>query len=60
MDKLVVIGGVTAEYRSLIARTPEEFKTKNNVDVLTKHKVVAIEPENRRLPEVTHLRHASV
>jgi CoA-dependent NAD(P)H sulfur oxidoreductase len=40
---------VTADYNSLIARTPEEFRRKNSVDVLTRHRVTRIDPDARRV-----------
>lgn len=43
------ISGVTADHNSLIARTPEEFRLKNNVDVLTRHRVTEIDPDGRRV-----------
>ena len=43
------IGGVTADYRDLIARTPGQFRKKNRVEVLTRHRVTSIDPENRRV-----------
>jgi len=41
------ISGVTADHRDLIARTTEEFREKNGVDVLTRHRVLEIDPGNR-------------
>jgi NADPH-dependent 2,4-dienoyl-CoA reductase/sulfur reductase-like enzyme len=41
------ISGVTADHRDLIARTPEEFREKNEVDVLTGHRVIEIDAGNR-------------
>jgi CoA-dependent NAD(P)H sulfur oxidoreductase len=46
------ISGVTADYRSLIARTPEEFRVKNGVEVLTRHRVLGIEPSKKRVKVV--------
>src|SRR5450759_84450 len=46
------ISGVTADYQNLIARTPEEFRVKNGIEVLTKHRVVEIEPERERVKVV--------
>lgn len=43
------ISGVTADYNSLIARTPEEFHAKNGVDVLTGHRVLEIDAAGRRV-----------
>ena len=49
MGRLAVIGGVTADYDSLIARTPEEFRAKNGVDVLTGHRVLEVDAGRRRV-----------
>jgi NADPH-dependent 2,4-dienoyl-CoA reductase/sulfur reductase-like enzyme len=46
------ISGVTADHKSLIARTPEEFRTKNGVDVFTRHRVKSIDPENKSVKVV--------
>jgi NADPH-dependent 2,4-dienoyl-CoA reductase/sulfur reductase-like enzyme len=43
------ISGVTADYRGLVARTPEEFRSKNGVDVLTGHRVLEIDAAGRRV-----------
>jgi NADPH-dependent 2,4-dienoyl-CoA reductase/sulfur reductase-like enzyme len=43
------ISGVTADHTDLIARTPEEFRAKNSVDVLTGHRVTLIDPDARRV-----------
>ncbi len=37
------IGGVTADWHQLVARTPEEFKRSNDIDVLIRHEVTAID-----------------
>ncbi|MFH1151139.1 MAG: FAD-dependent oxidoreductase [Actinomycetota bacterium] len=44
-----LIGGVTADHNDLIARTPAEFRSLNNIDVRTRHRVTAIEPEKKRV-----------
>ena len=43
------LGGVITDRDSLIERTPEILKTKNNIDVFTKHEVTAIDPSTKRL-----------
>lgn len=43
------ISGVTADYHDLIARTPEQFKALNRVDLLTRHVVTSVDPDNRRV-----------
>lgn len=39
------ISGVTAEHTSLVARTPEEFKSQNDVDMLTGYRALEVDPE---------------
>jgi NADPH-dependent 2,4-dienoyl-CoA reductase/sulfur reductase-like enzyme len=46
------ISGVTADYHDLIARTPEEFRLKNGVEVLVRHRVLEIEPGEKRVKVV--------
>ena len=41
------ISGVTADHTDLIARTPQEFKKMNQVDVLTRHRVLSIDAGER-------------
>ncbi|MGL9727105.1 FAD-dependent oxidoreductase [Enterococcus sp. DIV0756] len=43
------LGGVIEDLDSLIERTPEILKVKNNIDVLTKHEVQAIDPDKKQL-----------
>lgn len=43
------IGGVIPDRNALIERTPETLKVKNNIDVRTKHEVVAIDPQKKLL-----------
>lgn len=43
------LGGVITDRDSLIKRTPEILKTKNNIDVFTKHEVTTIDPSTKRL-----------
>ena len=43
------ISGVTADYKELIARTPEEFRKLNGVEIFTRHRVIDIDPERQRL-----------
>ncbi len=43
------ISGVTADHNSLIARTPEEFRAKNSIDVRTRHRVTGIDADARRV-----------
>src|SRR5450759_1284155 len=38
------ISGVTADHQNLIARTPAQFKSMNDIDVKTRHRVMAIDP----------------
>ena len=40
------IGGVTADHHNLVARTPAEFKSMNDIDVLTRHEVLSIQAED--------------
>ena len=44
-----VITRVITDRDSLIERTPEILKTKNNIDVFTKHEVTAIDPSTKQL-----------
>ncbi|HEY5493481.1 MAG TPA: FAD-dependent oxidoreductase [Candidatus Anoxymicrobiaceae bacterium] len=39
------ISGVTADHTNLIARTPDEFKSMNDIDVLPRHRVTSIDPD---------------
>ncbi|MHB8896378.1 MAG: FAD-dependent oxidoreductase [Candidatus Geothermincolia bacterium] len=41
------ISGVTADHQDLVARRPVEFKQINDVDLLTRHRVLAIDAGNR-------------
>lgn len=43
------LGGVIEDLDSLIERTPEILKIKNNIDVLIKHEVEAIDPDKKEL-----------
>lgn len=43
------LGGVIEELDSLIERTPEILKVKNNIDVFTKHEVKSIDPAKKQL-----------
>lgn len=43
------LGGVIENLDSLIERTPEILKVKNNIDVFTKHEVQTIDPVNKQL-----------
>lgn len=43
------IGGVTGDHRSLVARTPEQFRARNGVEVLTRHRAEKIDPVNKRV-----------
>lgn len=43
------LGGVIEDLDSLIERTPEILKVKNNIDVFTKHEVTAIDPDKKQL-----------
>ena len=43
------IGGLVRSADDLTPRDPAFFKTKYNVDVLTRHEVLAIDPENKRV-----------
>lgn len=43
------LGGVIEDLDSLIERTPEILKIKNNIDVLIKHEVDAIDPDKKEL-----------
>lgn len=38
------ISGVTADYNLLIARTPHEFKSMNDIEIRTRHEVLSIDP----------------
>ena len=48
------LGGVITDRDSLIERTPEILKQKNNIDVRVRHEVTAIDPE-RHVLNVTNL-----
>ncbi|OAT77660.1 CoA-disulfide reductase [Mangrovibacter phragmitis] len=41
------IGGVIPERQSLILKTPQDFKTRFNIDVRVRHEVLAIDPEQK-------------
>jgi NADPH-dependent 2,4-dienoyl-CoA reductase/sulfur reductase-like enzyme len=43
------IGGVVEDHASLIARTPETFREKQNIEVRINHRVTAIDPPHRQL-----------
>ena len=43
------LGGVIEDLDSLIERTPEILKVKNNIDVFTKHEVTAIDPNKKQV-----------
>jgi NADPH-dependent 2,4-dienoyl-CoA reductase/sulfur reductase-like enzyme len=43
------ISGVTADHTDLIARTPAEFKSLNDIDVLTRHRVLEVDTANRKI-----------
>ena len=43
------LGGVIEDLDSLIERTPEILKVKNNIDVFTKHEVQVIDPDKKQL-----------
>jgi NADPH-dependent 2,4-dienoyl-CoA reductase/sulfur reductase-like enzyme len=43
------ISGVTADHKDLVARTPEEFRSLNGIDVRTRHRVLEIEPGKMRV-----------
>lgn len=43
------LGGVIEDLDSLIERTPEILKIKNNIDVLIKHEVEVIDPDKKEL-----------
>ncbi|BDP85073.1 hypothetical protein EfmAA610_22830 [Enterococcus faecium] len=44
------LGGVITDRDSLIERTPEILKTKNNIDVFTKHEVTAMKVRLKKYP----------
>lgn len=41
------LGDVITDLDSLVERTPEVFKSKNNIDVLVRHEVTAIDPATK-------------
>lgn len=41
------ISGVTADHMNLVARKPSEFKSLNDVDLLTRHRVLSIDTSER-------------
>lgn len=43
------IKGVIPSYDKLIARTPEEFQEKENINVVTEHRVIEISPNKKRV-----------
>lgn len=43
------LGGVIEDRDSLIERTPEILKVKNNIDVLIQHEVIKIDPEAKQV-----------
>lgn len=43
------LGGVIEDLDSLIERTPEILKVKNNIDVFTTHEVQTIDPDKKQL-----------
>jgi NADPH-dependent 2,4-dienoyl-CoA reductase/sulfur reductase-like enzyme len=43
------IAGQVKSYESLIARTPEEFREKQNIDVYTHHEVIQIVPDEKKV-----------
>lgn len=43
------ISGVTADWHALIGRTPEEFASKNNIQVKVRHAVTEIDAANKKV-----------
>lgn len=43
------LGGVIDDLDSLVERTPEILKAKNNIDVFTQHEVAAIDPNKKQI-----------
>jgi NADPH-dependent 2,4-dienoyl-CoA reductase/sulfur reductase-like enzyme len=43
------ISEIVKTYQELIVRSPEEFRTKYNIDVRTMHKVIAVDSDNKRV-----------
>ena len=43
------LGNIIENRDTLIERTPEILKVKNNIDVLTEHEITAIDPEKKQL-----------
>ena len=41
------VGGITDDITDLVPRTPEDFKSKYNIDVLIKHEVLNINPKEK-------------
>lgn len=41
------IKGIIPSYKNLVARTPEDFKEKENIDVFTMHRAIEICPNNK-------------
>ncbi|MDO4680454.1 MAG: FAD-dependent oxidoreductase [Aerococcus sp.] len=44
-----VIGGLVEDRQSIVERTPEQLKAKNNIDVKVRHEVEAIDPKTKTL-----------
>jgi NADPH-dependent 2,4-dienoyl-CoA reductase/sulfur reductase-like enzyme/rhodanese-related sulfurtransferase len=43
------VGGELTDYEELIPRDPEFFKKKYNIDIMTEHEVLTIDPENKKI-----------
>ncbi|MFC6171543.1 FAD-dependent oxidoreductase [Loigolactobacillus jiayinensis] len=54
------LGDVITELEPLIERTPEILKQKNNIDVLVRHEVIAIDPQAKEVTIEDLTTHATV
>jgi len=43
------VGGLVPDLEDLVARTPQEFRERQRIDVRTRHEVLAIDPERGRV-----------
>jgi NADPH-dependent 2,4-dienoyl-CoA reductase/sulfur reductase-like enzyme len=43
------IGGYSPNWRKLLARTPGEFESRQNIRIFLRHRVNSIDPENKRI-----------
>ena len=43
------LGGLFDDFKQLIARSPETFREEYDIDVRTRHEVIAVDPSNQRV-----------